>query len=157
MALLEPYQIAVKGPLSGGGGARLDESHVVSRTQHRAQFRCWADPIRAKARRPHSLCPSGPQGVWPRVLLLLLQQLRRDEAQWQEGALLPSLLPEARRRPWLPRQHQLGRQPGRAQPRTVAGPRWAPGHRRPRSGTCYHHPCSLGATPTPSPIVAGEP
>ena len=37
----------------------------------------------------------GPQGMWPQFLLLLLQQLRRDQGRGQEGALLSGLLPEA--------------------------------------------------------------
>lgn len=143
--------------LSSGGGARADESHAVSRAQHRAQLRCRADGVRARVRRAHSLCSSGPQGVRPRVLLLLLQQPRRGEARRPEGALLPGLPPEARRGPRLPRQLQLGRQPGGAQPRTVAGPRWAPGRRRPRSGSRCRPRRSRAPPPPRAPIVARSP
>lgn len=42
----------------------------------------------------HSSTLFHSQDMWPHLLLLLLQQLYPDQAQWQEGTLLPSLFPE---------------------------------------------------------------
>lgn len=110
-------------------------SHVASRAQNRARFRSQAGHSRPLVQRPQGPCLCRPQGMRPHLLLLLLQQLRCEQAQRQEGALLPGLLPEAERGPRVPRQHQLGHQPGRAQPRPVTSPGRTPGHRRPRSGS----------------------
>ena len=102
--------------------------------------------LAAPVRHPYSPCPCRPQDMRPHLLLLLLQQLCREQARWQEGALLPGLLPEAEREPRLSQQQQLGHQPGGAQPHAIPGP----GHRRPRSAPPL--PLFPGATLPTAPL-----
>lgn len=78
-------------------------------------------PVRARGQRrrgpvqrPHSPCR--PQGVRDRIFCYYCcNNYACEQAQRQEGALLPGLLPEAEREPRVSQQ-QLRHQPGGAQP-----------------------------------------